>query len=548
MFSFDHIKQYEQVYQRVIDQQLKNKIAEESVGHSIIQVDNIKQTINISPEELMLHLLRHYCSKIGNKSHKKLSIRLINQLELQTVENSPHLNSVFNQISNYIKSPPNPLSIQGDFFSLLVVFFRYHPELLHNIQPDTQGIYALLLLGVFAYDNSPYNYEREGLINLCLTDYEWDRKDQWVKLFLVDIIPYLSSPLLNELVEGTIKDSYNFFWLGLNYEPLPYQVPLLKLLVTAPTLPQDLHKKALKTLLQCEKNYTLPVDSSCLAYHFNPHRIIEPYKKVLENIFFPNRPHLGVIPYYDKGMIDAIPLFFLTLTQEQQAFGLNALLHNIENTSDYIWITILMTLQYLFPEYEEQISHRLRAVSEKEMKDYCSSNGPRYDHSTYTIPAVLEICSLKTLFTFRENEKNVGWNLALSKLSLLPKSLISLIVDYLLPHYFEKYHYEYPISTARTTAEEKNKMPMISSSSAMLQTLSKETILSQVVNSTLLVESKSLTTSSQAAIPKKSTYSSKELYRERFISSYDERQKQKLLRKEQHQVSLSPSHFSQHGI
>jgi hypothetical protein len=230
MFNSRLIEKYQQVAKEV-----HQKKRTEFTARQQIKLSG-GRPLKASPEELMLHLLKRYHGKLGNKSHKKLTKSLIGKLELKSIGNDSRLDDVFKNISEYLYSTDKhkPLSVKGDFFSLLLVFFRHHVELIHKIRPDTQGIYAFLLLGIFSTDG------HNTLINLSdIRTMRTAGNAIWTKYFLKEIIPYLSKTLLNNLMDSCIDN-----W-GVFAKPIKEQESLLSLLCDNNSFPDDFNQNIL---------------------------------------------------------------------------------------------------------------------------------------------------------------------------------------------------------------------------------------------------------------------------------------------------------------
>lgn len=210
---------------------------------------------------LLLELLKKYFSELGWKTHKPLVGSLIKELEAKpSLDSVDCLDGALKLISNYINldakalqtiaKSKKPVSIQGDFFSLLLVFFRYHPELIYRINPDKRGVYALLILGVFGL-NSKLRLPK--LPDEMIHDFP-AMHIEWLQWYIKEIIPKLSPRLLSEVMEGCIKDSVDPFWSRM--ESIDDFLPLQRALMHSGQAPPTLVKKMAFTFKQAtEQEY-----------------------------------------------------------------------------------------------------------------------------------------------------------------------------------------------------------------------------------------------------------------------------------------------------
>lgn len=227
MFSAKAIEKYDKIY-KLSDRPMDSKV-------------------------LLLELFKKYFSEWGWKTHKPLVDSLIKILESKpSLDSDTRLDDAFKLISNYIDldakatqaiaKSKKPLSIQGDFFSLLVVFFRCYPELIYRINPDKQGVYALLILGVFGL-NSKLSLPK--LPDEMTNDFPI-MNIEWLQWYIKKIIPMLSPLLLTEVMEGYLRECASSFWS--RAKPVDDFLPLQRALMHSETAHPKLIEKMAVTL------------------------------------------------------------------------------------------------------------------------------------------------------------------------------------------------------------------------------------------------------------------------------------------------------------
>lgn len=280
MFSAKKIEKYESI--------LSQLVSSESLS-----LDSIASSLYEKAVSVLHKLLANYHDELSAShqgSQKKWAQSLIKSLEAEPSKPEICLNTTLGSISSYInqsqskESKSQPFSIRDDLFSLLLVYFRGFPEFIYKIMPDDHGIYALLLLGVFAYDADKLNTLEIFSAKLTTSANSF----RWWLTFFEKTIPFLSGVVLGEVMDGIL----NHFVMNADgsrmiEQPAPALIYLHKILINNDALSPELmtrmsemHSKCID--FQVQRCNAWPENSIMSGIEEFP---LEKQKKLFNDIF-----------------------------------------------------------------------------------------------------------------------------------------------------------------------------------------------------------------------------------------------------------------------